>query len=645
MLYSVAYAALAALSLVTPVEAGLFVVAAGTIAVARIDPIVNPGEIGGHVHSLFGASNIRDVLNTPEEQLRAQCTTAKVQDDKSSYWVPTLYYIRKDGTYEGMAHHSRIYYNVDPAYTPFPPGMRIVSGNSMNRNPKQESVRGVKMDFAALGRQEWGIYLPNTTTYSNFPGGPRTGIEFPSCGWANQSLDSDDHFSHLTWPIATGGGEIWQTSQSPKCPESHPIRYPNIFVETNYYPSEAQVAEWGSRSNHYIFSNGDLLGTSFHADFVNGWKPDVLASAIKNCGNAGENVGSCPALAAGGTDDLTRNNCRLQGMIPAEQNGFQEPLQYLPGCNPEWPADAGDEKPTDCPWRKPDPGFTQPNGFYSEGIIEQTMPLAVEMDPRAEVDWSLFTKVPGKNGKISAWGESQSVGRFFKFVNGAMVQKGSAQDVADNLNMATAQNKHSDVMGMQDTSAFTGLQPASVVGQNEWDVLQVPSGVPTILANRGGLMTNAVSPGGTITPSAGNASLPVATPTAGSPSAGNDTTPAAPTDLAASGSPGAQNAAGSPLPSGDASGSTPASGSASASPSAPASSPVQIPGGGNNLVAHNDGEIAPSGSAVGASTPAVFTTHGASASAAASPAPTGSKASGGSKKCSGRRRRRGSRLH
>ncbi|BEJ14824.1 hypothetical protein CspHIS471_0405910 [Cutaneotrichosporon sp. HIS471] len=640
MLFSVAYAALAALSFVTPVEAGQFVIAAATLAVARIDPIVNSGGIGGHAHSLIGASNIRDVLNTPEEQLRAQCTSAKVQDDKSSYWIPTLYYIRKDGTYEGMAHHSRIYYNVGQEQTPFPPGMRIVTGNSMNRNPKQESVRGIKMDFAALSRQAWEVYLPNTTTYPNFPGGPRTGIQFPSCGWANQSLDSDDHFSHLTWPIQSGGGQIWQTSDSGKCPESHPIRYPNLFIETNYYPTDPQAAEWGSRSNHYIFSNGDLLGTSYHADFVNGWKPEVLASAMKNCGNAGEHPESCSAFTAGGTDDLTKNNCRLQGMIPAEQNGYQEPLKYLPGCNPEWPADAGDEKPKDCPWLKPEPGFTQPNGFYSESIIEQTMPLAVEIDPRAEVDWSSFTKVVGKTAKISAWGESQGWGRFFKFMNGAMVQKGSAQDVADNLNMATALNKHSEVMGMQDTSAFTSVQPASVVGQNEWDVLQVPAGVPTTLANNGGLKTDPVSPGGTVTPSAGNASLSVPTPTAGAPGAGNDTTPAAPTDMAASGSPGAPSAAGSPLPSGG------ASGSASASPSAPASSPVQIPGGGNNLVAHNDGEIAPSGSAAGASTPAVSTTHGAVASAAASPAPTGSKASGGRKKCSGRRRRRrGSRLH
>ncbi|KLT44278.1 hypothetical protein CC85DRAFT_242760, partial [Cutaneotrichosporon oleaginosum] len=338
MLFSVATAALAALSLANPVDAAQFVIPAATLASTRIDPIVNPGTIGGHVHSLMGASNIRDVLNTPEEQLRAQCSSAKVQDDKSSYWVPTLYYIRKDGTYEGMAHQTRVYYTFSDQVTPWPSGMRIVTGDAMNRNMQRSKTRGIKMDFAALPRDKWEIYLPNTTTHPGFPGGPRAGIAFPSCGWANQSLDSDDHWSHLAWPIKTGGGTIWEAPDSFECPASHPIRYPGLFIETNYYPSPAQEAEWGTRSNHFIFSNGDMLGTSYHADFVNGWKPEVLAQALKTC-NVGENLAACAAFQAGGTDDTTKNNCRFQGMIPAEQNGYQEPLQHLPGCNPEWPAD------------------------------------------------------------------------------------------------------------------------------------------------------------------------------------------------------------------------------------------------------------------------------------------------------------------
>ncbi|GMK59428.1 hypothetical protein CspeluHIS016_0800340 [Cutaneotrichosporon spelunceum] len=624
MLFTIASAALAALTLVTPVDAGQFVIPAATLAVARLDPIVNPGTIGGHAHSLLGASNIRDVLNTPEEQLRAGCTSAKVQLDKSSYWVPTIYYIRKDGTYEGMAHSTRVYYNVDPSFTPFPPGMRIVTGDAMSRNQLQENVRGIKMDFAALGRQDWGIFLPNTTAYPTFPGAPRAGIHFPSCGWANQSLDSHDHFSHLTWPISTGGNRVWQEPQSGTCPESHPIRYPGLFMETNYYPTDEQIAEWGTRSNHFILSNGDLLGTSYHADFVNGWPTDVLASAIQNCGQSGEDLASCPAFAGADLADTTRFNCRLQGMVPAEQNGYQEPLQYLPGCNPEWPESAGDKKPTSCPWRKPDPGFTPPNAYYSESILEMTLPLAIEMDPQAEANWTSYTKAPGKLAKISVWGSDQGWGRFFKFLSKVPVMIGTAQDVMDNLNMDTAVFKHCKVEGMQDMSSFTSDTPASVVGKDRWRVLQVPSDTPTYLAIGGPLKTDSVTaPTGASDVDAANNvanNTAAAAPTASAPSdaSGASSAAATPTDQAPSAASDVSSGASTPL--------------ASPSPSGPANKPVEIPGGGNNLLAHND-EAGPS-TASAASTPEV--------SGSSRP---GSKVSGGRKKCTRRRRRRrGSRL-
>lgn len=52
----------------------------------RIDPIVNPGKVASHVHAIFGANNIRDVLNTPDEYNRASCTSATISADKSLYW-------------------------------------------------------------------------------------------------------------------------------------------------------------------------------------------------------------------------------------------------------------------------------------------------------------------------------------------------------------------------------------------------------------------------------------------------------------------------------------------------------------------------------------------------------------------------------
>lgn len=79
---------------------------------ARMDPIIEPGSVSGHVHTVMGASNFRNVLNTPEEQQKAACTTAPLQADKSNYWAPTLFHINKENKYEAMSAHTRAYYFV-----------------------------------------------------------------------------------------------------------------------------------------------------------------------------------------------------------------------------------------------------------------------------------------------------------------------------------------------------------------------------------------------------------------------------------------------------------------------------------------------------------------------------------------------------
>ena len=57
----------------------------------RIDPLVNPNQISSHIHTFFGARNIGPAPVTSEE-LRSACTSCNNQLDKSSYWIPTLYY-------------------------------------------------------------------------------------------------------------------------------------------------------------------------------------------------------------------------------------------------------------------------------------------------------------------------------------------------------------------------------------------------------------------------------------------------------------------------------------------------------------------------------------------------------------------------
>lgn len=90
----------------------------GMAGLARIDPLVSPGEISKHVHALFGSRSkfnrqnfrpwIRHLilpqdlgLDSDAADLRgANCTSCAVTQDKSGYWQPVLYFEHENGTLE-----------------------------------------------------------------------------------------------------------------------------------------------------------------------------------------------------------------------------------------------------------------------------------------------------------------------------------------------------------------------------------------------------------------------------------------------------------------------------------------------------------------------------------------------------------------
>ena len=53
----------------------------------RLDPIVSPGKVAGHVHMFSGSSAITPTMTY--DKARQGCTTNKMSEDKSG-WVPGL---------------------------------------------------------------------------------------------------------------------------------------------------------------------------------------------------------------------------------------------------------------------------------------------------------------------------------------------------------------------------------------------------------------------------------------------------------------------------------------------------------------------------------------------------------------------------
>lgn len=98
--------------------------ACSVIQTARIDPILNFGSIGGHVHKFLGVDSSStksagqetangsgvDESATDESLQFSTCSSCEVQADKSIYWTPQLYFAHGNGTFEEVLNFGMTVY-------------------------------------------------------------------------------------------------------------------------------------------------------------------------------------------------------------------------------------------------------------------------------------------------------------------------------------------------------------------------------------------------------------------------------------------------------------------------------------------------------------------------------------------------------
>ena len=85
----------------------------------------------------------------------------------------------------------------------------------------------------------------------------------------------------------------------------------------------------------YVFSNGDAVGSTGHADFLNGWQPGALQKVIDQCSSLGfGNTANCPVLKShlGRAVETAAHECRYSQALPDEDIGAVAPAKSLPGC-------------------------------------------------------------------------------------------------------------------------------------------------------------------------------------------------------------------------------------------------------------------------------------------------------------------------
>ena len=247
-----------------------FVLGSGMpVSIQRVDPLLAPGKVAGHVHSVVGGNAFGPTMDFDTTQT-ATCSTIKVKADKSNYWMPALYFHAKNGSFIRVPEkpEHRIYYKYgtgdnqpDLERSEFPPGFRMISGSAnLRQDDGSMGVSGNQLNWVCHdgGSNPKATGFPKGFTNCNAYG-LAASMRFPSC-WNGQEFDAANPLAHMDFPTNRDGLAGCRAPFNVK-------RFPEIFVEY-YLTTRTFDGEYGPNDTPWVLAQGDPTGYGFHMDFV-----------------------------------------------------------------------------------------------------------------------------------------------------------------------------------------------------------------------------------------------------------------------------------------------------------------------------------------------------------------------------------------
>jgi len=259
----------------TPDGIGAFRSVCSPSHMAFDDPIVYPGQPGvPHLHTFFGNTGLNAYSTALSIATTGNSTCRGATINRTGYWVPTMIDTKDNSAIvpQSLITYYKTGYNgiAASAVKAFPQGLRMIAGDPTRKAPEEwgPTKFGCMDNTTANIVGAWAWQIPDCVTGNTL----WMVVSFPQC-WDGVNLDSPDHKSHMNYP--TKGA----------CPATHPVPVPEISYNILYPIVESHATlRWRLSSDAY--DKTLPAGYSAHGDWFNGWKPDIMATWIKNCDNA-----------------------------------------------------------------------------------------------------------------------------------------------------------------------------------------------------------------------------------------------------------------------------------------------------------------------------------------------------------------------
>ncbi len=260
------------------------------------DPIVFPGQAdAAHLHNFYGSVTVDHTTTVSSLATSGESTCQGNELNRSAYWVPALLSPTRDRSSWNVVPavvgdddeaHEIFYYSaaVDDleSVRPIPAGLRMIAGDATATPGNPQSMSIVRWHC-----QSWGSSDARNPRFSATipacaaPDRVRMDVFFPSC-WNGVDLDAADHRSHMAYPVRSGRATV--------CPATHPVpivrpSYHYAFgVKPAVYDASTRASVgWRLASDNYTVTSTTPGGASLHADWFNGWHPEVMEAIVEHC--------------------------------------------------------------------------------------------------------------------------------------------------------------------------------------------------------------------------------------------------------------------------------------------------------------------------------------------------------------------------